>query len=65
VPHATPRPDPRFRAYRLVPGTPITIEVRCTDGSCAIVHGTVDGVRDGAGDLARRVVVVDATAEPL
>jgi len=40
------RPDPRFR-YRLVPGTPVTIEVRCCDGSCATVRGTVDGVREG------------------
>jgi|SRR4051794_11646652 hypothetical protein len=58
-------PDPHFRPYHLAPQWPITIEIHCTDGSRAILNGTVDAVRHGAGDIARRIVIVDAVAEPL
>lgn len=57
-------PDRYFRAYRILPDTPITIEVRCRDGSTAVVHGRVDSVPHLAGEVAQRVVVVDAVAEP-
>lgn len=57
-------PDPHFRPYRLKPGNPIVIEVRHRDGSVAVVRGRVDSVPHLAGEVAQRIVVVDATAEP-
>jgi hypothetical protein len=60
-----PRPDPHFRPYSLAPGWPITIEVHCADGGVALVRGTVDRVPWLAGEIAQRVVVVDAVAQPL
>jgi hypothetical protein len=60
-----PRPDPHFPPYSLAPGWPITIEVHCADGGVALVRGTVDRVPWLAGEIAQRVVVVDAVAQPL
>jgi hypothetical protein len=59
------RPDPHYRPFKVAPQWPITIEIRCRDGSCAIVHGTIDSVPSAAGEHAQHLVVVDATAEPL
>jgi hypothetical protein len=54
-----------FRPYELRPGWPITFEVRCADGSAAIVTGVIDKVPHLAGNIAQRVVVRDATARPV
>jgi hypothetical protein len=48
-----------------LPGYPITIEVRCADGGVALVRGIVDRVPWLAGEVAQRVVIVDAVAKPL
>jgi hypothetical protein len=60
-----PRPDPHFRGYSLAPGCPIELEVHCADGSVAYVRGVVDRVPWLAGEIAQRVVIVDAVARPL
>lgn len=59
------RPDPHFRPYSLVPGWPISIEVHCADGGVALVQGVIDRVPWLAGEIAQRIVIVDAVAKPL
>lgn len=50
------------RPYLLTPPQPITVEIR-SGGSVLTVTGTLDTVARSAGQVAQKLVIVDASME--
>ena len=51
------------RPYLLNPPQPITVEIRLGDGSLLTINGMLDAVPWSAGQVAQKLLVVDAAVE--